>query len=566
MPRQRRRARASLLVVVCVLAVSAVCGAAGATGETGERWAVLIGISRYDSLDDLKYSAADARALKAVLERGGYAPDRIRLLVSGARRPDDLPTAKNVRAAVEHAAKTAGPDATVLVFFSGHGITRDGTPRLIPMHGGVGEGIPLAWIKAQLDFSKAGRKLLILDARHEGAPPEVNGIAPDSEPTEGMVMLFSCDRDQVSQRDRRHGHSVFAFYLLQALEGKAAAADGKVTVPQIFAYVERRVSRATSRYRRGPFQTPVLLGGNSADFAVIDAPGPGKSRRKAGTARGSAHKPKRSGAASSGDKKRKTDARTQPKDWTKRKKCIKVYTPAGERERTLTVYTNSIGMDLVRIPAGEFVMGSHEGEEGHQARESPPHRVCIEHPFLMSAHEVTQRQYKKIMGHNPSKSKGDDRPVHNVSWNDARRFCRKLSKREGATYRLPTEAEWECACRYGSGMPFYWGTERDEAARQCVSRGRRNPSSVGRKRPNGFGLYDMSGNVAEWCRSLLRGYPYRDDDGREDVDARGARVVRGGSCASHWNRLRAAARSSRSPRLSDQYTGFRVVAEIPEEQ
>ena len=121
------------------------------------------------------------------------------------------------------------------------------------------------------------------------------------------------------------------------------------------------------------------------------------------------------------------------------------------------VITNSIGMKLKLIKAGEFMMGSEKGNDD----EKPVHKVKITRPFYIGVYEVTQAQYEKITGKNPSSFKGPNKPVEMVAWIEAVLFCKKLSKKEGVKYRLPTEAEWEYACRAGTRTVFYWGDEMD---------------------------------------------------------------------------------------------------------
>ncbi|MUG96395.1 SUMF1/EgtB/PvdO family nonheme iron enzyme [Scytonema sp. UIC 10036] len=173
---------------------------------------------------------------------------------------------------------------------------------------------------------------------------------------------------------------------------------------------------------------------------------------------------------------------------------------------------NGITLDMVEIPGGQFVMGSPPNERERESDESPQHTVTIQ-PFFMSKFAVTQEQYQAVMGNNPSrfKEEGEKRPVETVSWNDATQFCDTLSERTGKSYRyrLPSEAEWEYACRAGTTTPFHFGETitSDLAnydgsaiyASEPKGQYRQQTTLVGSFPPNAFSLYDMHGNVWEWC-------------------------------------------------------------------
>ena len=167
--------------------------------------------------------------------------------------------------------------------------------------------------------------------------------------------------------------------------------------------------------------------------------------------------------------------------------------------------TNSIGMKFVVIPPGEFMMGSPEDEPGRQADETL-HKVTLTQPFMMGMYEVTQEQYESVMGTNPSKFKGSQNPIERVSWDDASEFCRKLSalpaeKSSGYVYRLPTEAAWEYACRAGTTTKSCFGDSESALGDYAWYDGNSGGTThtVGGKKPNPWGLYDVYGNVWEWC-------------------------------------------------------------------
>ncbi len=158
-------------------------------------------------------------------------------------------------------------------------------------------------------------------------------------------------------------------------------------------------------------------------------------------------------------------------------------------------------MELRLIPAGEFTMGSPRSEKGRGDNEHQ-HRVRVTKPFYLSVYEVTQAEYEKVMGANPSYFKGANRPVNEVSWDDATEFCKRLSAKEGKTYRLPTEAEWEYACRAGTATQYSFGGDGAKLGDRAWYRRNSddNLHPVGEKKPNAWGLHDMHGNAREWCQ------------------------------------------------------------------
>ncbi len=268
-----------------------------------------------------------------------------------------------------------------------------------------------------------------------------------------------------------------------------------------------------------------------------------------------------------------------------------------------------ISIEMVRVPAGEFIMGQANG----QADEQPAARVRIDRPFWMSGTETSNEQFAQFdPGHDSHvESKngyqfgvhgypldGPKQPVVRVSWESAQAFCRWLSQKTGTALMLPTEAQWEYACRAGTATPFYYGDESSDFSPfanladaklsefasnpYTVDEPLSNPSpyedyipkdkhfndgglvsvQVGKYRPNAWGLCDMHGNVWEWTRSSYRPYPYQANDGRNDLSADEKKVVRGGSCRDRPERARAAFRLAYQPWQRVFNVGFRVVCEV----
>ncbi len=233
--------------------------------------------------------------------------------------------------------------------------------------------------------------------------------------------------------------------------------------------------------------------------------------------------------------------------------------------------TNTVGMKLVLIPAGAFLMGSPESDKDAHGDEKPQHRVRITRPFYLGATEVTQGQYRSVTGANPSGFKGsDDLPVEQVTWEDARAFCEKLSALEkprlgGAIYRLPTEAEWEYACRAGTTTRFGFGDEAGALGEYAwfADNSGRKTHPVGQKRSNAWGLYDMQGNVREWCWDWYEWKYYETSPGTDPSGASGSwgRACRGG-CWVWWSDIsrncRSAYRDGNTPGCRFDGVGFRV--------
>jgi len=225
-------------------------------------------------------------------------------------------------------------------------------------------------------------------------------------------------------------------------------------------------------------------------------------------------------------------------------------------------------MEFVSIPGGSFYMGSPSSESDRDSDEAR-HRVTVGSFELMTT-EVTQGMWEEVMGSNPAHDYGvgDNYPVYYVSWNDCQEFIDRLNEMDPShTYRLPSESEWEYACRAGTTTRFYWGDSDSESTmgRYCWYSGNSSSSThpVASKEPNAWGLYDMSGNVWEWCEDKYTSdYDDCPTDGRAYTGSGSDRVLRGGSWLCSAEICRSADRSGYSPGNGLSYLGFRVARSV----
>jgi formylglycine-generating enzyme required for sulfatase activity len=234
------------------------------------------------------------------------------------------------------------------------------------------------------------------------------------------------------------------------------------------------------------------------------------------------------------------------------------------------VFTNSIGMKLRLIPAGTFTMGDATGFGNEKPPHRKPHRVTLTKPFYMGVHEVTNAQWKRVMWSVPSKWKDDDLPVEQVSLDDAVEFCRKLSalpeeRKAGRVYRLPTEAEWEYACRAGTSTKFSFGDDEKLFGDYGWFDGNpvKQTHPVGQKKPNAWGLHDMHGNVLEWCSDWYEIYADGEVTNPEGPSSGSTRVYRGGCWLSSALYCRSASRLWNLPSYRDDILGFRLALSLP---
>ena len=284
-----------------------------------------------------------------------------------------------------------------------------------------------------------------------------------------------------------------------------------------------------------------------------------------------------------GERVTKGNVKSFLEKWAKTKSQpeLTVYRRQGQAWQYVESLGDSVELKMVSIPAGSFTMGSPGGEEGHGDRESPQHEVTLAEPFFMAKHPITQAQWRGVaampqvereLEPDPSSFKGDDRPVERIFWYDAVEFCARLSQHTGRDYRLPTEAEWEYACRAGTTTPFHFGeTITTDLAnyRGTITYGagpkgeyREQTTDVSSFPANAFGLYDMHGNVWEWCQDHWHeNYDRAPTDGAAWLSSGESkyRVLRGGSWSYYPEYCRSAFRGRLAPDFIGYVVGFRVV-------
>jgi formylglycine-generating enzyme required for sulfatase activity len=353
------------------------------------------------------------------------------------------------------------------------------------------------------------------------------------KPPGGTVALFSCSQGEISHESLKQKRGFLFHHVIEGLSGKAANQQGEVTWNQLVAYVT-----------------------NDLPLAVLDENGPDVHQT-----------PESFGSLRGKMVLARSDPRNEPKD----EPVVRV----DPKE-----ITNSIGIKLMRIPKGKFLMGSPRTEKKRNTADNETqHEVTISQNFYMGATEVTQAQWQKVMGNEPSKFKGDQLPVETVSWEEAVKFCKRLSempeeKKAGRKYRLPTESEWEYACRAGTTTPFHFGSQLNGRQANCdgtdpygtETKGPylKKTSPVGTYPANAWGLYDMHGNVWEWCSDWHGEYPAGSVTDPIGPATGSYRINRGGCWGDGAVICRSASCGGNFPSDRSNDLGFRVALSVPQ--
>lgn len=550
--------------------------APSATTVSPKRFALVLGNNAYETAP-LKNPVNDARAVAQALRERDFDVT--------ARENLTQNEMKQVVRAFGEKLRDAGREAVGLFYYAGHGVQVQDRNYLIPVSAKVAseeemeyEAVDVGFVMAQMDAARNSLNILILDACRDNPfarsfRSASRGLAMMSAPT-GILIAYSTAPGRTAG-DGAGDNGLYTEELLTAMRTPG------LPIEDVFKQVRIKV-RERSKGQQVPWESSSLVGAfyftpanrsdgssdtaergskmnadetalelsfwetikNSADpedfKAYLEKYPNGHfislARRRVMNATASASP---SPTPVRGDATGRTDAK-----------------PRDTMGSLTASVTSRAGIALVLIPAGSFMMGSTNGDAGEQ----PVHRVTIGKPFYVGKYEVTQAQWSAVMGNNPSENKGADNPVEQVSWDDAQEFIRKLNALgDGYEYRLPSEAEWEYACRAGTTGDFA-GDVDSMAWYESNAKGKTH--AVGQKQPNKFGLYDMHGNVWEWCADRspenYRGAP--DDGGAwSDTDSR-KRILRGGSWDHGANHMRSAHRHWFMPDKRTHGIGFRVAA------
>ncbi len=554
----------------------------------GQRYAVIVGIENYEHENfrtpPLQFTVDDAQALSDLLTKAGYDASLL-TDTTGQNDENQIPNKKNIEACISRVLKKCQREDTVIIAFSGHGMQFDRQaesylcPRdARPFKESTASLVSMTGIYQQLESSLARVRVVLIDASRYDSDPALGIVGFNSEyaedPPNGVAALFSSSAGQRSFEHQDLQHGVFFFCVLEGLVPKAAERNGQVTFDSLSTYVRIEVPRRMNSLKigRGQFPNmkadlvgvPILM-----ETTVVESSTPIEPNNNvAPTEKNQVPASTRLDAPFDGDAIA-----------VARSELVKL----SGRE---VEFSNSVGMKFALIPPGKFEMGSPKSESGRFNVESQ-HVVEITDSFYLGIYEVTQAQYEKVVGSNPSifsvtgfgtervtGMETDKFPVEMVSWNDAQEFIRLLNadeeeQRAGRRYRLPTESEWEYACRAGTTGPYSFGLSLNGDRANCKGdepygteqKGENLDRSctVGRYSPNGFGLYDMHGNVFEWCEDRYE-FDYPPIPPSEGpFSARWNRVVRGGSWALRASESRSACRGGLEPIQACDYVGFRVI-------
>jgi formylglycine-generating enzyme required for sulfatase activity/uncharacterized caspase-like protein len=610
-----------------------------------KNWAIVVGINQYRFLQPLRYAQRDAEAMQRFLAEVGF--EQIFLFTDDSPEVEGKTTEpfrnnllRVLRQVFEQPFMRDGDN--FWFFFSGHGIRSREQDYLMPLDGDPedveGTGISTHLIANYLRSCGADNAVMLLDACRSEAKKSGEGIGRQTEAEArqtGVISIFSCSPEQYSYELEAIEQGAFTLALLEGLGIRGRCA----TVERLNQYLANRVPELLQQHLGRGRQVPYTIAEPIDRSHLILMP-QHASLADIATLKNDAYRAQvrhhwdlaqrlwiRVLAAASGQDMEAIEAlqtiaisrqlgiipepaqpfSTQSQASEKAASLVEAQSSslqsfrfevvtvnaqgkemnrrAGQAEFFAEDLGNDLTLEMVKIPGSSFKMGSPDTEKGRYECESPQHTVTVP-SFFMGKFAITQAQYQKIMGSNPAEFKGYKRPVEQVTWNDAVEFCTKLSKQTGRTYRLPSETEWEYACRAGTTTPFHFGetittslgnfrgtdweyqgkTYSGSYGNAPKGEYREQTTYVGTFPPNAFGLYDMHGNVWEWCQDhwhdIYQGVP-NDGSAWLSNDQKLSRLLRGGSWFDLPWLCRSAYRDHYDAGIRFGSNGFRVVCSAP---
>jgi formylglycine-generating enzyme required for sulfatase activity len=565
-----------------------------------KNWAICVGINQYDNLSPLNYAVRDAEAMRDYFTEVGF--DQVYLFTDNSPAITDAGKPFNsqpsygslrrfLRVRFDNAFLSSGDN--FWFFFSGHGIRHGEKDYLLPCDGdphpeGIEEtAIPLSYVSERLRRCGADNVVLLLDAcRNEGGS---KGIGLGEEEQQGVITLASCSPSERSYEIEALQQGSFTYGLLEAL--RIQGAGNCATVERLEQRLRYRIPEINQAHRK-PKQNPYAVVEPAFKYHLILLPNRATLQDVA-TLKLAAFEAQTEGNFVLAEQLWTRILAVSPADaqalkalrqiWTRSpdiqsvksvsnltedtssKSSPSLLVPPSRSPQILTeTLPGNIKLEMVKIPAGSFTMGADEYED-----EKPKHQVKLQE-FYLGKYPVTQEQYQAVMGNDPSNFKDDPKnPVEKVSWDDAKEFCKKLNQLiAGKDFRLPTEAEWEYACRAGTQTRFYFG---DDAAKLgdyawYDENSGSKTHAVGQKKPNDWGLYDMSCNVWEWCEDPWHdSYANKPDNIKNNGNViwsssnESRHVLRGGSWGGNSWYCRSANRDRNYADGGDNDIGFRLV-------
>jgi formylglycine-generating enzyme required for sulfatase activity len=433
--------------------------------------------------------------------------------------------------AVEGFGKRLAAGGVGLFYYAGHGVQVQGANYLLPVDAEIDDenevrykAVDAGLVLAKMEQARGDVNLVVLDACRNNPfarsfRSAARGLASMDAPSGSMIAYATAPGKTAADGSGRNG--VYTEELIRMMETPG------LSVEEAFKRVRKAVMTKTAS-AQVPWESSSLTG----DFRFV--------------------------SPSSMTDLQPSEVQPAPVAPTPRRVVEEAPPPAPRPAARSGSFTDqATGMEFVRVTGGCFQMGDNFGDGDND--EKPVHEACVS-DFAIGKYEVTQGQYKRIMGSNPShlSSCGDNCPVENVSWNDSQDFIRKLNSQSGRNYRLPTEAEWEYAARSGGKQEKYSGGDNVDAVAWYSGNSGSKTHAVGQKQANGLGIYDMSGNVWEWVNDWKGNYTSGRQQDPQGPSTGSDRVFRGGGWGNGARGVRVAFRSGNSPDFRLYNLGFRL--------